>query len=244
MIVLCGIMLTGCTQLVVLTEEESDILSEYMAETVLKHEKNYKEALIYPEDTTEDIADSEKKEVNKSEVATDTKGNIEPVSEYVNSDDKLTTLENTIGDETNYMVSDMNLSDELGNGKFEISYANYKLYDSYPTKSKNNYFSLETTEGRKLLVVSFDIKNLTKKTQKINLIKSGFEYTLNNGSNVTYIPKLTLLLNDIQYLDIEVPAGKTKEAVLVFDVLQDIDISKCNLVVSNQEKNALIKFNK
>lgn len=242
MIVLCGIMLTGCTQLIVLTEEESDILSEYMAETVLKHDKKYKEALIYPEDTT-DIADSETNEVNESEVASDTEGNMEAVSEQANSDDNLTTLDSTVADNTNYMVSDMNLSDELGNGNFEISYSNYKLYDSYPSNSKNNYFSLEASEGRKLLVVSFDIKNLSKKTQRLNLIKSGFEYTLSNDSNVTYNPKLTLLLNDIQYLDIEVPKGKSKEAVLVFEVLQDMDVSKCNLLVSNQEKNAVINLN-
>lgn len=238
---LCGIMLTGCAQLVELTEEESDILSVYMAETVLKHDKNYKEALIYPEDTTVDIDDSVTKEVNESEVDTDTVENMELVSENTNSEDSLTTLENNKSDQTDYMVSDMNLSDELGKGKLEISYSNYKLYDSYPD---NNYFSLEALEGKKLLVVSFNIKNLSKKTQKLNLIHSGFEYTLNNGSNVTYKPKLTLLLNDIQYLDIEVPEGKTKEAVLVFDVLQDMDLSKCNLLVSNKEKNAVIKLNK
>lgn len=237
-------MLTGCTQLVELTEEESDILAVYMAETVLKYDKNYKEALIYPEDTTEDMHDSEVKEGNESEADANTEGNIEFVSEDDSSEDDLKTLEKTMGDKTDYMVSDMDLSDEMGKGQFELSYSHYKFYNSYPSDVKNNYFSLESAEGRQLLVVSFDIKNLSKKAQKLNLINSGFEYTLVNDSGITYTPKLTLLLNDIQYLDMEVPEGKTGEAVLIFDVLQDIDLSKYSLVVSNKEKNAVIKLNK
>lgn len=231
MIFLCGIMLTGCTQLVELTDEESDIIAEYMANVVLEHDDKYKEALIYPDNMTEE------------EVTKTTEPEAATVADSSDSESNLTTLDHQKNEDSDYEVSNMNLSDEMGNGKFDISYENFRLYDSYPKEKANDYYSLEAAKGKKLLVVSFDINNLSKKDQVLNLVNSGYEYILDNGSEVTYKPKLTLLLNDIQYLDITVPAGKKKEAVLVFEVPENIDLSKYSLIVSNKEKNAIIKLN-
>lgn len=243
MVMLGGIILTGCARQVDLSEEQNDIIAEYMANTVLKYEENYKEALIYPEETVpEETADG---------LETDTGDNTAsgPENEAAaetgeDGKDALEQVDYTGNGENKVSVSNMNLSEEMGKGKFKISYQGYILCESYPKDSKKDYFSIGSAKGNHLLVISFDVKNLSDKKENLNLIGSGFGYSLENGSGNTYKPKLTLLVNDIQYINIEIPGGKTQEAIIVFEIPKDTDMSATNLVVTNNEKTAGIGLEK
>lgn len=240
-VLLCSVSLTGCVQLANLTEEESDIIADYSADTLLKFDKNYKGSLIDPEilnqnTMDENTTDSETTDQN----TTDTTGT-EEVS-HQNSSDSSNPVDSVNNSATNDNQSNsvINLSKELGNGKFNISYFDYAIYDSYP--GENNYFSLETSSDRQLLVVKFKIKNSTEKNQNLNLIQSGFKYTLEVDSNVNYNPKLTLLVNDMQYINMDISAGDTKEAVVVFDIKRGSKMAALDLIISNKNKTSVIKM--
>jgi hypothetical protein len=245
-------MLTGCTQLVDLSEEESDVLAEYMAESVLKYDKSYKEALVYPDETVTDVADSESSEDTETPLSaettdsTDAETNTDAIAAGDNTEsaNSLEEVDSKETDKSKYETSNMNLSEEMGKGKFEISYSNYFLCDSYPNDSKNNYFTIESSKDRQLLVVTFDIKNLSDKAEKLNLIEAGFNYSLVTAAGDTFKPKLTLLVNDIQYINVKIGAEKTEEAVIVFDVTQNVDPSKMKLAISNKQKTAVVKLSK
>lgn len=247
-VVLCGIMLTGCTQLVELTDQESDMLAEYMAGVVLKSDTDYEDALIYPEET-EEVPEAT---IDGAKAILETTDSIETTTSNETSDVIETSIdENTatleyataVKPEQNQETAEfLNLTEEVGNGKFSITYSNYSFYDSYPNDKNNNYFTLEASANRKLLMVSFDIKNLSNKTQSLNLIEANINYQLDCNTGTIYKPMMTLLINDIQYINLDVAAGKTRKAVIVFDVLKDVDISNINLNISNQDKTTNIKI--
>lgn len=249
-VVFCTFTLTGCAQLIDLTDEESDVLAEYMAGTVLKYDRNYTDALIEPKkqaDTTKtaEMADTVDETVIDSVEETVVLNNsvkkesIQQVSEGTTSN-SLETTSSKEDNKDNETVSKLRYTNKFKNGNFSITYNDYKIYDSYP--SSNDYFSLETNPDRQIFVVTFQIKNLSDKTEKIDLINSGFNYELQVNSGTTYKPKLTLLNNDIQYINMDIAAGKSQEALVVFDVLRDVDMSKINLIISNQDKTAAVQI--
>ena len=118
---------------------------------------------------------------------------------------------------------------------FDIKYKEYKLYKNYPEDISNTYFSLTPREGNQLLVVSFDAGNTSKDTKSLNLIKTGIRFELKVNQEKTYVPLLTLLENDLQYINIPVEGQKTEEVILVFEIPKE-EISAVNLTVTNEDR--------
>jgi hypothetical protein len=233
-VLLCGFLLTGCAKLTELSDQESDMLAEYMAGSLLKYDKNYEEALINPEY----IKDSEKEEVqniNKNSETVDNQQNDNQVSE----DSK--NQEDTNIPQIN-IVSFQNILKDTKKDNFDISYSKYKIYDSYT--AEDGYLVIETTRDKQLAVVKFDVKNLTKSRQNLNLIKSGFNYQLDTGVGTVYEPMMTLLVNDIQYINLDLDAGEKINAVIVFNINKGTDLSKANLTIEYQDKTTIIDLNK
>ena len=55
-------------------------------------------------------------------------------------------------------------------------------------------------------------------------------------------PNMTLLIHDLQYMDVQMAAGEEKEAVVVFSVEQDAVIAGANLLVYTETKTAIEKL--
>lgn len=237
-------MLTGCAQLIEIDDQESDVLAEYMAGTVLRYDVNYHEALIYPEATT-DTTDSE---------------DITENGEIADSDDTIkasdinrngTGASNSAGtqDSSDFSVDKQNgsavslasLYKDSFKGKFSIKYINHKFYNSYPDEYK--FFTLETTKDHKLLAINFNIKNTSQKARTLDLKNDKIKYQLIDKTGTVYNPMLTLLNNDIQYINLDVAAGKTRQAVVMFDVPENMDRSNLELTISYEDRTTVIDLN-
>jgi hypothetical protein len=249
MILLYSVILTGCAKEI--TNHQSDILAEYMAGTVLKNAVGYEQELIYPDEATKDVADSstdeDKEEIADSQEAhTQTSNNSVQVVEeqsgatVVNNtttNNNQTDNNQTDHNQIDYNIDYVGLIEELGYNNFDISYSDFDFYEKYP--NDNNYYSLETTKAKQLLVLTFDITNLSQKSQNLNLLESNINYQLDN-SGLIYNPMITMLMDDIQYINLDFAAKETKKAVIVFEVLKDIDISNTNLIIFYQNKTTII----
>lgn len=244
LVFLCGITLTGCVQLSSLTDEESNIMANYMADSLLKYDKTYKDALIDPtklstleetSDSMEQSADGESADTESKAAAQGGTSGKTDNSQTASSSDESPGTSDTAGKGS---TGAADLSKLMGNNKFQISCSGYKFYDSYPDDS--SYFSLDTASGRKLLVMTFKIKNTTDKTQKLDLMDSGIEYVLEVDSGTKYNPKLTLMFNDLQYINMDISTGKTENAVLVFDVLDGTDMSEASLIITKDGESTAL----
>ncbi|MDF2609261.1 MAG: hypothetical protein K0R92_735 [Lachnospiraceae bacterium] len=252
-ILVCAGILTGCTQLASMSEQESDIIAEYMAGTYLKH-SGYENALIYTkEEETLDVNEISSG-LNQSEEGTT------PTESVNNQDDTDNNLNNSTGNTTENNADNETQADnsteqsqELGNvasindiiglEDFDINYSDYTLLDSYPSKIGDNYFNLEPTSGNQLLIVNFTVKNITDKTKNFNLIEHELKYTLSNQAGESYLPILTLLTEDMQFINLDIAAGEIYNAVVVYDVPKDVNTSDISLSIANTDKNTMIAVN-
>jgi hypothetical protein len=224
----CALTLTGCATGYNLSEQETGIVAESMAGLLLKYDSNYrKQSLLVPV-----------KELEEETIPTD--------EETVTSDN--TTAENGSDESSNTegksdeTVQKYTLSEVIGFDDFEVLYEGYNLYNSYPDDTSSTYFSLTPREGNQLLAISFKARNLTKEKKDFNLIKSGIKFKLLINEKTTYVPLLTLLENDLQYINIPIEGNETEDVILVFEVLkEDIASAQLNVIKDTKEVNILMK---
>jgi len=228
--------LTGCIQRYQLTEKQEDSTAEYMAGLLLKNDTYYKSTLIPLEDykgNDNSASAGQDKEGNSSNNVTVTPtptSTPAPTKEASSSNQQAASDKNST------------LSEVIGSTDFDIQYKEYKLCDTYPEDKTSTYFSLSANPGKQLLVTSFSLKNLANKANTLNLTDSTVDYLLADNAGITYKPLLTLLQNDLQYINVNLDAGKTETVLLVFEVSKNLDMNNINLIASKGEKSDIIEI--
>ncbi len=244
LITICGVVLTGCAQLIDLTENESDVLAEYMAGTMLRHTENYEEALIYPEETTEEKEAAIAPDMTETASETDLEshnltGQSQNSTAAQSSENNKAVAQNlSVQSQYGTIVSLANMFKGIFKNSLSITYQNYKAYDSYP--DENELFTIEPAEGKKLIAFTFNVKNITKKTQKLDLLKYNISYQLTDNNSSVYYPMMTLLANDIQYINLGIDAGKTRKAVILFELPEKVDMSHLLLTLTYEDKTTFL----
>lgn len=220
--------LSGCSGNGALSEEVNDQVAEYMAGVLLKYDKKYDEALLYelPAPTPEPTPTPVPVSTPKSTQAEDPVG----------------TASGEAG-ESLKEVEYIELNELIGDKDIGLQYLSYKMVDSYPENPEIAGFSLNADKGYKLLVVEFEISNLSNKKKKIVLKNNEIDYKLDvNASYQYYKPSLTVLENDLSRLEMELGAGKKKQVVLVFKVSLKPAIESLNLFALKGSRTSIIKL--
>lgn len=122
----------------------------------------------------------------------------------------------------------------IGVEGFEISYTGYEVAEVYPDAGGDVLsFSMQATEGRKLLVVHLDVKNNASEDRECDVLGCNvkFRVIINNSSRVN--EQMTILLNDLKSYREMIGAGQSVDTVLVFEVDSELadQISSLSLAV-------------
>ncbi|MBH1940293.1 hypothetical protein I5677_05200 [Mobilitalea sibirica] len=222
--------LTGCIKKYQLSEQGSEVAAEYMAGLILKQDEDYKSSLP---------SYNELEKLKEEEVDTKEEENVSPTPTPVLEDSNVSD-QNT--NEKDSVADTYTLAEVTGLTDVDIKYIGYKLSEYYPEDLTNAYFSLTPREGNQLLVVSFLIENKSQDLKRIDLSKSKITYQLDINVGSIFKPLLTLLENDLQYLDISMKAGAKEEVLLIYEVSKDIDMTDINLIASKDNKTEIIKI--
>ena len=212
-------LLTGCGVGIELSDEENDMIAEYMAAALLKYDAHYEETLIYaeaaetPEDEFIPVDFIEEKDDSQSDA----------MEEGVDSD-----KEDTVSEEN----TSSTLSEIFKSKKYNVSYLGVEEYETYK-ESGNDYFIVEAPTGCKLAVVQFTIANISDKDITVSLADKELTYELVLGENTIKKPLLTALMGDLQFYNETIPTGETKVGVVVFAVEKDVDVSTGTVVIQN-----------
>lgn len=233
----CILTLTACTSTYNLAEQEVDIVAETMAGILLKQDSNYVNQLLLLSDIELDKemveTPTEEDEVISEDMAKKTNDTVDIKKTNDTADIKKAPV---ITDKEEHTISEV-----IGAEDFSIHYKGYELYNNYPNDTYSTYFSLTPREGNQLLVVSFTATNITNNTKNLNLIKSGIKYQLNLNETKKHVPLLTLLENDLQYINIPIGGDQTEEVILVFEIADEA-VTTIDLNVSKDNKNMSIQI--
>lgn len=200
--VLCSILvftLTGCqVSSITLNQDQEDFVADYAANRLLQHSYTYNKTLV---------------EVKETETKAD------KIGEEANSQFNVEKNDNTT--ETNTELNSP-LNQALSLDGFEVMFNGYSIVYSYPESlSEDALFIMTATEGAKILVLKFNIKNISSETISINMQDKGLSYKAYLNNSIEYKEKLTLFLNALNTYSGTFGIGENKELILVYQIAEN-----------------------
>ncbi len=233
--VLSAVLMTGCGNTIPeMTEEEQELVVEYAANTLLKYDKYYERKLIeltLEQELAEDT-------VPKEEAKEETEEKPEKESS-LKPDSEVTIIDNT-GDAVSENIS---IQKFLGLDSVEITYIGDEVCDAYPEQGEDLFFIMNATAGNKLLVLKFQVKNVSGTETELDIAQSNTRFkVVVDGKQTNALT--TMLLNDLAYYKGTLGAGEETELVLVCEVPEGEsgNISALGLMMKNVENTATISL--
>ncbi len=230
MLSFCIFGLTGCTKVIDLTDEETQLIAEYAAELLLKYDINYVDRI--------DEGEKKEKELLSEEMQTTQETTQMPPEQVQESIEVLEQNEEQQRTESDAEVEkpdaqiETDVAKILGFEDVTITFRDYVVVDKYPaTDEQGEFIYLEASQGYQLLVLQFDVKNTTSDIVNLSLIDEEVDYKIVCNETKAAKPMLTILMNDLGTYEANVQPDTQEEAVLIFqvsdgmkDILETIDL--------------------
>ena len=212
---LCTMMLsmTACgNEIPDLTEEESQRVGEYAAVTLLKYDANNRSRLVDPEMV---IAKLEKEAAREAAKAAQEEAKAEETGSTGTTEVTMPTAQEDI---TASMEDFFGLPEGVS-----ITYEDYMVTDSYPEDgATDEYFALDASAGKKLLVLRFRLTNGTEQEEKIDLLNTNSRYIITVNDSIRANALTTMLPNDMSTYAETLEPGQDQELVLLLEVNEDV----------------------
>lgn len=227
----------GCVSAIPeLTETEQDMVTQHMADLLLKYDANYQESLLDEEELTLALEEQKRKEEEAQLQAQEQ----ERIEQEKLEDSKADDIEVT---EPEHLAGVEKMAEASGIADVEFDYLGYEICTAYPTANEGELvFSMTPTEGNELLVMKFNMANVGATDCDIDMISQGTAYAvkINDGS---YAPVLTTLFeHDLSTLVTTIPVETGKEVVLITEVPAGIQIEQLTLYVRALDGNVEIQL--
>lgn len=220
----------GCSSGIELTEEENNMVAEYMAGALLKYDHYYENKLIVKKEEENDETKEEtiQTKTDNLDNVNDEKTTKQPASETKKSEEK---KEDTT-------KSNVSLSDLFEGKDYTLVYKGNTLTSNYP--KEDAAYVIEAPNSQKLAVISINVKNVSSNEKVIDLSKEQISYVLETKGQTYSEPMLTVITNGIQYFRETIKPSKGKEAILIFAVNSDTKLAGSSLTISMKGKTAKI----
>lgn len=213
------LFLVGCDSVKDLTDEETRLIAEYAGDLLLKHDLNYTDRVDEGNKAADAMAEASTEEL-PTEVATEQEATEENTTET--GKDVSGRIEQDTSEGSEAAVGTLqDIAQIAGVDGVSIMYSNYIITSQYP-EGDSDFIDLEASEGYELLVVRFDVTNVSEDIVNVSLMDKGLDYRIVCNDSKAANPMLTILMNDLGTLDISVNPGETQEAVLIFQISEDM----------------------
>ncbi|MBQ9118620.1 MAG: hypothetical protein IJY09_01005 [Lachnospiraceae bacterium] len=224
------LMTTGCiAQTHPLTEEEQDIIAEYAAGVLLRHDENYTEALPSPTPTPTPLPTA---------TPTPTPSPTPTPVPTGGAGDSTKVPTPGAGEE---IQANADLNQVIGLAQLNAEYKGYTLMDKYSLEG-NESFLIRPDAGNTLLVLDFVLENKASIPQLFDFGKQKITYQLDCNEENFLKPMITVLDHDLLYMKAEIAAAGRKECVLIFQIPKDADMTDVNLIVSREDYTEIISL--
>lgn len=213
--VLSGMLvLSGCGSAIPeMTKEESNMVSEYAAELLLKYDKNYVSRVV---DTTEyhkeleRIAEEERKAAEAA------------AAEQARQEAEAAALEEA--NSSNVSQAEVQIASSIEEfyqiQGVSIQYGGYGVYDSYPEQAEGEdlFFSLDATAGNRFLVLFFDVTNVSGADMEFDMIDLSPKFRVSVNGSANKVPMLCSLPEELLTYKGGIGAGETIRTVVITEI--------------------------
>lgn len=238
------LILTGCgAQIPQMTEEQTEIVTQYAANLLLKYDKNYESGIL----SEDRMAEMMRRQIVPTPIPS-----IEEQEEYADDTQGQDHVEEDLigGGNTDIVIDNRTLAEFFGLEGIDITYMGYSLTDSYPESDSDEfYFAMDATMGCKLLVIQFQVTNQSAEAYHVDILNQSprFRLFINGGEQINALT--TLLTDDLKTMNDTLEAGESKTEVIIVEItqedaelLQSSEELQLDLTVKTQEDSLTISL--
>ncbi len=244
-IVLSMLVLSGCSTESKYSEEETDIVADYVAQTVIKHSEGYDGKLV-------DVSNNPFL-LTKEESFVDSLRDDKDSQDLDSSSNQIDKVEPAIKKEensTDYTSDNQDNAQEVEKEDLDINKVlNFKEgIETYVEKCEvlkeytSNSYVIDIKDDEKLVKVEFKIKNTTANNVEVKVDSTKTSIKLATKDD-TYMPLITAIENDFMFYNKTVKGNSTKKAVLMFNVPKATDIDDLSLEIQGIDCSTSISLN-
>lgn len=225
LLIVSMISLTGCMDVKDISEEKADLVAEYAAGVLLRYSDKYEHRLITKEQLARQGAEDTAEPAETPAAAATAEATAAAAGGEEGQQPETTQVPEVSLDEL-YQLDGIQVS-----------------YDSCEFTKQYKNTEVRAEDGKTLFVVSFALKNTSGAAKKADLMDRNIQYTLDVDGN-QYFPGINMLPDGtLDYLETTIKKGKTKKAVLIFQMDQErTSASSVNLTVEEGNKKNSIKI--
>ncbi len=252
LLAMSAVMLTGCVDSMPdMTTEQSDMVAEYAAGLLLKYSPNYDYRLVSDAQLAAAIVQENDLEETTTEAVTVQESQEEIPEEKIQEQSgarEEETEQNTESEEQivqGGLDADTDLAVELGiEDGISLRYQSFEICDSYP-QNTTGFSGIDAAEGRKLIVLHFDLENTSDDDVECNLYDHALQLRVNiNQTFSAGAQEMPMLPDDMVSFAETIEAGKKADVVAVAEIeeLSDNDITNLTLQISSANGNCNVKI--
>lgn len=205
--------MVGCVEAIDLDENQQDMLVGYAVYSVLEHDKNYMVGL---------------NEVELTEQESTEPGEVETPSED-GTEKPTTDKEKPTVDNPTTVTTTMERA--MGLSGVTVTYTGVVVGDVYPEVEGEPVFALKAFTGNKLVVLKFDVTNTTDSDVSLDMATTDLKIKGIFNKSIKTIAQVTLLPEALNTFKETIPAGKTVQTVLVFEMTETNANNLTNIVL-------------
>lgn len=227
-----ALLMTGCGAMPNLTQDETELISEYAVGVLLKYDTAHGRRLVdtsgympaeeepEPEEIVEEPIEEEVAEPETEE----------PVVVDVSQDEEQTQPEIT------------SVEQYYGIPNVMITYQGCEVTDSYPPAGEEEtlFFSMDATPGNQLLVLKFSAQNLSGEDQTLNMLGYGATFRVSVNGEPSRGALATMLVNDMQTYDSVIPASSSVDLVSIVEVPQGTNPGTIDFILRGGETDGTL----
>ena len=243
LLAMSAVLLTGCVDSMPdLTAEQSDLIAECAAGLLLKYSSNYDYKIASEEEVAAAMA--VRQEITEPETEKEEETNeaqTEEMDQNTSSSDAPPTEPEEETDQVQ-LVADLDFAAELGIDDLIIRYQSFEVCNSYP--QNNTGFSVSAAQGRKLLVIHFDMEGLPEEDVDCNLFDYNIKMRVSINDTTSATVLSTMIPNDLaSYMEV-VHAGEIVDVVAVAEIadMAEGDIQTLTLRASANGQTCTVKL--
>lgn len=220
-IIMSSVMLSACSSdYIEISEAESDAIAQYCAHLLLKADKNkVANRKLLDIDEIEDYYE----ELHKNDPTPEVTPEADATPTTTEAPEETPTPTEAETTPTEAPIEEDRMAESLTElylqDGFEVEFKSLYLTKTY---SENDYSSISAKDGENICAVEFVIKNKSSETQKFVSAGSKVAYALYCKNGDIYAPSLSMLGNDLQFLNDKIEKDEQYTAVLLF-IISDKD---------------------
>lgn len=238
-VLIISVLLAGCANVQDLTDQDNEIISQYIAGVVLNSSDRYGHSFNYDKSVLKPTPKPTQTPSPAPDTDSPGSGGTPGTGSHGNGGSTGSTGSTGNGNSGVSVAKSVKLDQIYGIAGINVKPGTVETKKHIST----SYSSIAADKDKKLVIVSFVIKNNSSKEARADFAKKNVSYSITIGGKNFGTPMLTIAEGDLLSFNEKIPAGGSKKGILVFQADSSVKVKDVTVRAARDNKESVFNVN-